>query len=216
MKIGILLMSSAALGLSVFVGCSNADSVSSRPGYHPSTGGDGGGSVVTQPGSDGGGGTPGIGPGDAGTTPLDPDAEPPPDPNACNFIDNSAALPVTTTNLAQTIPVGLGGGQPLDGAYPLTAVTHYGNAGTADTYKATAYLSAGNHQYVMVKNGGSELRTTMGAEYVDTTLTLTGRCGSSATQTLTYTTINETQIIVYDSTARIAYTYTRPEPAQSP
>jgi hypothetical protein len=161
----------------------------------------------------------GVGPGDAGApTPVgDPSTTPPTDTGACNYIDNTAT-PVTSTTKLTQMPAPAGGEQPLDGSYLLTAAVHYGTGGSGTTYKNTVYLSSGTHQYVTSKNNGTEVRTTMRVVYDSTTgtLTLNGRCGSTATQTLAYTTVSPTQIIIYDAANNDAFTYTRPEPADVP
>jgi hypothetical protein len=111
------------------------------------------------------------------------------------------------------MPVGAGGAQPLDGEYMLTSVTHYGGGGGGSSYKATAYLSAGTHQYVMSIDGAAETRTTVSVEYEpDGSLMWTGKCGTTMTATMHYTAASETQLIVYDSTTNTAYQYDRPQP----
>jgi hypothetical protein len=112
------------------------------------------------------------------------------------------------------MPTATGGGQPLDGYYNLTQISHYGPSSSTDTYKATLWISSGLQKYVVVKNG-NETRYNALADYTGSTLTLSGRCNMTDT-TLAYTTTSETQIIIYDPNAKLALTYTRPEPAEGP
>lgn len=209
----------------IAIGCGSPSSgSSSHPGFGssgsgtPSNGNAGGGSGAGGGTAVGGGSTSGdksgTGPGDP-STPVDPGANgPPADPNApCNDFTVDATQ-VTVQNTNQSMPTGTGGGQPLDGYYQLTAVQHFGN-GANDTYIGEVFLSSGIFQFAITKNG-TQTRTTYAADYVDPSLTLTARCGASDVKNLTYTAPTETQIILYDSTAKIAYTYTRPDPASTP
>jgi hypothetical protein len=203
MRNRILIASSLVLFGALAQACSGSDSSSSRPGFgnHAVTGDSDGGQQQT-----------GVGPGDGGTTPIDPDAEAPPNSGVCNYQDNTGTT-VNVTNNGASMPVGAGGVQPLDGEYNLTTVTHYGGGSTNDTYKATVYLSAGTHQYAVSKNGAADVHTTVSVEYQpDGSLTWTGKCGDMTTATLSYAAPTETTLIVYDPNAQLAYTYVRPIP----
>src|SRR5438445_1307836 len=91
---------------------SSSDSSKSRTGFGGNgSGGGGGNGSVSGTGGDGGGGQTGVGPGDAGSTPVDNDAEAPPGNTECNYQDNVATA-VTMTNTAGTMPTGTGGVQP--------------------------------------------------------------------------------------------------------
>ena len=191
--------------------CSGGDAGSgSRTGF-----GSGGHNAVT--GSGDAGTQTGVGAGDAGSTPIDNDAEAPPSDGECNAEINSAT-PVNVSNRSGSLPVGAGGVQPLDGEYFLTAATQYGGVGSNDSYKATAYLSAGVHQYVVSKNGAADEHTTVSVGYQpDGTLVWTGKCGTTTVATMSYTAPTETELIIYDSTSNMALTYTRttpPDPGQ--
>ena len=223
----LLITLSATLALPSLIGCSGGDPGVARRSTgtgasNGGTSGNGGTSSGTTGGSTAGadaGLEHGVGPGDAGpATPVgDPATTPPTNTGQCNYIDNFGTAVTTTTKLTQ-MPTATGGEQPLDGLYLLTSAVHYGAGGGGTTYKATADLSSGVHQYVISKNNGAEVRTTMRAAYDTATgaLTLTGRCGSTDTLTRAYTTVTPTQIVIYDPANNDALTYTRPEPADAP
>jgi len=203
MRNRILLASSLIVVGALAQACSGGDSTSSRPGFgnHTVTGNSDGGQQQT-----------GVGPGDGGTTPVDPDAEAPPQTGACNYQNNTGAS-VNVTNSGSTMPAGAGGAQPLDGEYNLTTVTHYGGGTVNDSYKATVYLSAGTHQYVTSKNGAADVHATVSVEYQpDGSLVWTGKCGDMTTATKSYAAPNETTLIVYDPNTQLAFTYVRPTP----
>ena len=205
MRIRIILASSVFALSALAQACSGGDtSSSSRRGFV------GGGNTVTGGGD--AGTQKGVGGDDAGTTPVQVDAEAPPTAGECNYQVNNAT-PVTVRNSSSSLPAGAGGVQPLDGEYQLTTVTHYGGSGANDSYKATAFLSAGTHQYVISKNGATDVRTTVSVEYQPNgTLLWTGKCGTTTVATLSYTAPTETSLVVYDSTSNMAFTYTRPAP----
>ena len=207
MRIRIILAGSILALSALGQACSSGDSGNgSRTGF----GGTGGGHAVT--GSGDAGTQNGVGAGDAGSTPIDTDAEAPPAAGECNYAIN-AAPQINATSRNGSLPVGTGGVQPLDGEYYLTAVTQYGGGGSNDSYKATAYLSAGVHQYVISKNGAAEAHTTVSIGYQpDGTLVWTGKCGTTTVATMSYTAPSETQLIIYDSTSNAAFAYTRSTP----
>lgn len=205
MRIRIILASSVLTLAALTQACSSSDTTGTRPGF-----GSGNHNAVTGTGD--AGTQTGVGPGDAGSTPVDNDAEAPPATGQCNYQDNTA-MPVNVTNSGQSMPAGAGGTQPLDGEYQLTSVTHYGGGTVNDTYKATAFLSAGTHQYIISKNGAPDERTTVSVEYQpDGTLYWTGKCGTTAMTTMHYAAPTETSLIIYDSSTSLAFTYTRPTP----
>lgn len=206
-----------SLSMIALVACgSSSDPGNSRTGFGSS--GNAGGNQTSGGGTGVGSGSTngdqhGAGPGDP-STPVDPDAGTTPgDPNApCNDLTNDAT-PVTETSAGtSTMPTPNGGGAPLDGHYSLTQVQHYGFTSTNDTYQASLFISSGLQQYVISKNG-TETRWNALADYTGTSLTLSNRCGGSDT-TLAYTTVTETQIVIYDATNKLAFTYTRPDPAE--
>jgi hypothetical protein len=206
MRIRIIFASSILALSALGQACSSSDTSSPRPGF-----GSGNHNAVT--GSGDAGTQTGVGAGDAGSTPVDTDAEAPPTAGACNYQDNTAT-PVNVTSASGSMPQGNGtGAQPLDGEYFLTAITHYGSGGSGDSYKATAYISAGTHQYVISKNGAADERTSVSIEYQpDGSLLWTGKCGTSTVATLRYSVPTETSLIIYDSSTNMASTYTRSAP----
>jgi hypothetical protein len=202
------------------IGCGSSDSGSgSRTGFGSKGGigvGTGGGSGSGGSTGVGGGATSGdqhgTGPGDPSTT-VDPGQNStPPDPNApCNDLTNDGTQ-LTVTNMSNSMPTANGGGQPLDGHYLLTEVDHYSLTSSNDTYQGLLFISSGLQQYVLSKNGTEIGRTSFSADYTGTALTLTAKCGGSSS-TLAYTTSTETQIVIYDAANKLAFTYTRPDPA---
>ena len=208
MRIRIILSSSLLAIAALAQACSGDDAGSARKGFGAAPGGH---NAATGGGADGGTQS-GVGADDAGTTNVDPDAEAPPGTGQCNYIDNTGTQ-LAVTNSGTTMPIGAGGAQPLDGQYVLTSVTHYGGGGATTSYKATVYLSAGTHQYVISKNGAADERTTVSVEYQpDGSLIWTAKCGSTAVATMHYAAPTETSLIVYDSMTNTAFTYTRPTP----
>ena len=207
MRIRIILASSLLALSALAQACSGGgDSSGGRRGF-----GTGGGNTVTGGGD--AGTQKGVGADDAGSTPVDIDAEAPPTSTECNYqLNNATPVNVRTSN--NSMPTGAGGVQPLDGEYLLTAITSYGGGGANDSYKATAFLSAGTHQYVISKNGAADVHTTVSVEYQPNgALLWTGKCGTTTVATMSYSAPTETSLIVYDSTSNMAFTYTRPTPA---